>query len=70
MSQAKSTKQPNIIMIMSDDVGTWNLSCYHRGMMDGSTPNIDRTAKEGALFTDYYSQNSRTAGRASPTTPS
>ena len=64
MAQAKSTKQPNIIMIMSDDVGIWNLSCYHRGMMGGSTPNIDRIAREGALFTDYYGQQSCTAGRA------
>jgi arylsulfatase A-like enzyme len=51
-------------MIMADDVGTWNLSAYHRGMMGGSTPNIDRIAKEGALFTDYYGQQSCTAGRA------
>jgi arylsulfatase A-like enzyme len=57
-------KRPNIVMIMADDVGTWNLSAYHRGMMGGSTPNIDRIAKEGALFTDYYGQQSCTAGRA------
>jgi arylsulfatase A-like enzyme len=57
-------KKPNIVMIMADDVGTWNLSAYHRGMMGGSTPNIDRIAKEGALFTDYYGQQSCTAGRA------
>lgn len=57
-------KKPNIIMIMADDVGVWNLSAYHRGMMGGSTPNIDRLAKEGALFTDYYGQQSCTAGRA------
>jgi arylsulfatase len=56
--------KPNIIMIMGDDVGTWNLSAYHRGMMGGSTPNIDRIAREGALFTDYYAQQSCTAGRA------
>ncbi|MET0543688.1 MAG: arylsulfatase [Variovorax sp.] len=59
-----ATKPPNIIMIMADDVGIWNLSAYHRGMMGGSTPNIDRLAKEGALFTDYYGQQSCTAGRA------
>jgi arylsulfatase A-like enzyme len=41
-------KKPNIVMIMADDVGTWNLSAYHRGMMGGSTPNIDRIAREGA----------------------
>ena len=60
---AKSSK-PNIIMIMADDVGIWNISAYHRGMMGGSTPNIDRIAREGALFTDYYGQQSCTAGRA------
>ena len=58
-------KKPNIVMIMADDVGTWNLSAYHRGMMAGSTPNIDRIASEGALLTDYYGQQSCTAGRAS-----
>src|ERR1700719_3998638 len=57
-------KKPNILFIMSDDVGIWNVSAYHRGMMGGSTPNIDRIAKEGALFTDYYGQQSCTAGRA------
>jgi hypothetical protein len=55
-------KKPNVVMIMADDVGTWNLSAYHRGMMGGSTPNIDRIAREGALFTDYYGQQSCTAG--------
>ena len=57
-------KPPNIVVIMSDDVGIWNISAYHRGMMGGRTPNIDRIAKEGALFTDYYAQQSCTAGRA------
>ena len=51
-------------MIMGDDVGMWNISAYHRGMMGGRTPNIDRLAAEGALFTDYYAQQSCTAGRA------
>jgi arylsulfatase A-like enzyme len=59
-----SAKQPNILVIMGDDVGMWNLSAYHRGMMGGRTPNIDRIAAEGALFTDYYAQQSCTAGRA------
>jgi arylsulfatase len=59
-----SGKKPNIVVIMADDVGTWNISSYHRGMMGGRTPNIDRLAKEGALFTDYYAQQSCTAGRA------
>jgi arylsulfatase len=62
-AHAQSGK-PNILVIMTDDVGTWNISAYHRGMMGGSTPNIDRLAKEGALFTDYYAQQSCTAGRA------
>jgi arylsulfatase len=57
-------KKPNIVAIMADDVGIWNLSSYHRGMMGGSTPNIDRLAREGALFTDFYGQQSCTAGRA------
>src|ERR1035437_7897868 len=56
--------RPNILLIMADDVGVWNLSTYHRGMMGGRTPNIDRIAQEGALFTDYYGQQSCTAGRS------
>jgi arylsulfatase A-like enzyme len=66
MPAVQSTgKKPNIVMIMSDDVGTWNISAYHRGMMGGRTPNLDRIANEGALLTDYYGQQSCTAGRAS-----
>jgi len=57
--------KPNILVIWGDDVGAWNISAYHNGMMGGSTPNIDRIAKEGALFTDSYAQQSCTAGRAS-----
>jgi arylsulfatase len=57
-------KKPNIVVIMGDDVGMWNISAYHRGMMGGRTPNLDRIAAEGALFTDYYAQQSCTAGRA------
>ena len=60
---AAQTK-PNILVIFGDDVGTWNVSAYHRGMMGGSTPSIDRLAAEGAVFTDYYAQQSCTAGRA------
>jgi arylsulfatase A-like enzyme len=56
--------KPNILVIMSDDIGIWNISAYHRGMMGGQTPNIDRIASEGALFTDSYAQQSCTAGRA------
>jgi arylsulfatase len=62
---AQPAKKPNILVIMSDDTGIWNISAYHRGMMGGRTPNLDRIAKEGALFTDYYSQQTCTAGRAS-----
>jgi arylsulfatase len=60
---AERTK-PNILVIWGDDIGIWNLSCYHRGTMGHRTPNIDRIAAEGALFTDYYGQQSCTAGRA------
>jgi len=49
---------------MADDVGIWNISAYHQGMMGGQTPNIDRIAKGGARFTDYYAQQCCTAGRA------
>ena len=59
-----ATTKPNIVVVFADDVGIWNISAYHRGMMGGRTPNIDRIASEGALFTDYYAQNSCTAGRA------
>ncbi len=58
-------KKPNILVIMSDDIGIWNISAYHRGMMGGRTPNLDRIAQEGALFTDSYAQQSCTAGRSS-----
>jgi arylsulfatase A-like enzyme len=57
-------RPPNILFIMGDDVGIWNISAYHRGMMGGGTPNIDRIAKEGLLFVDHYGQASCTAGRA------
>ena len=57
-------KKPNILVIMTDDVGVWNVSAYNRGEMGYRTPNIDRIANEGALFTDYYAQQSCTAGRA------
>ena len=57
-------KQPNIVVIMGDDIGMWNIGAYHRGMMAGRTPNIDKIAKEGMLFTDYYAEASCTAGRS------
>jgi arylsulfatase A-like enzyme len=58
------SKRPNILVIFGDDIGYWNLSAYNLGVMGYRTPNIDRLAKEGALFTDYYAQQSCTAGRA------
>src|SRR5271166_1198380 len=57
-------KKPNILVIMGDDIGVTNISVYSHGMMGYQTPNIDRIAKEGALFTDYYAQQSCTAGRS------
>jgi arylsulfatase A-like enzyme len=57
-------KKPNIICIMGDDIGIWNIGAYHRGMMAGRTPNLDKLAKGGMLFTDYYAEASCTAGRA------
>ncbi len=61
---AGSGKKPNILFIMGDDIGMWNIGAYHRGMMAGRTPNLDKLAKEGMLFTDYYAEASCTAGRA------
>lgn len=58
------TQKPNILVIMGDDIGWFNASCYNRGMMGYETPNIDRIAKEGALFNCWYGQQSCTAGRA------
>lgn len=58
------TKKPNILVIMGDDVGWFNIGAYHRGIMSGKTPNLDKLAKEGMLFTDYYAEASCTAGRA------
>ena len=57
-------KKPNILVIWGDDIGTWNISQRNLGMMGYRTPNIDRIAKEGVAFTDYYAQQSCTAGRA------
>ena len=57
-------KKPNILVIMGDDIGMWNIGAYHRGLMAGKTPNLDKLAKEGMLFTDYYAEASCTAGRA------
>jgi len=57
-------KKPNIVILWGDDIGIWNISRFSNGMMGYRTPNIDRVANEGGLFTDYYSQQSCTAGRA------
>ncbi len=62
-TQAKE-KKPNILVIMGDDVGWFNIGAYHRGIMSGKTPNIDKLASAGMLFTDYYAEASCTAGRA------
>lgn len=58
-------KKPNILVIMGDDVGWFNIGAYHRGIMSGKTPNLDKLAAQGMLFTDYYAEASCTAGRAS-----
>ena len=68
MTMAPSTKRakkPNIVIIWGDDIGQSNISAYSMGMMGYRTPNIDRVAKEGMIFTDYYAEQSCTAGRAS-----
>src|SRR5215469_6007334 len=61
---AAGNKRPNILVIMGDDVGWFNIGAYHRGIMSGKTPNLDRLADEGMMFTDYYAEASCTAGRA------
>src|SRR5882762_9628923 len=61
---AAAQPKPNIVVIMGDDIGIWNIGAYHRGMMAGRTPNLDQIAAEGMLFTDYYAEASCTAGRA------
>src|SRR5210317_1790595 len=58
------SKKPNILIIWGDDIGWFNISAYNRGMMSYRTPNIDKIANDGILFTDAYGQNSCTAGRA------
>jgi arylsulfatase len=57
-------KKPNILVIMGDDVGWFNIGAYHRGIMSGKTPNLDKLAAQGMMFTDYYAEASCTAGRA------
>ncbi len=64
VAEAQQPAKPNIIFIMGDDVGWFNIGAYHRGIMAGRTPNLDRLAAEGMMFTDYYAEASCTAGRA------
>ena len=63
-AMAQAPNKPNILVIMSDDVGTTNVSAYSRGLAGYQTPNIDRIANEGMIFTDYYAEQSCTAGRS------
>ena len=63
-AQAQDERKPNILVIWGDDIGWYNISAYNLGVMGYQTPNIDRIAREGALFTDWYGQQSCTAGRA------
>src|SRR5262245_47823853 len=62
---AQAGKKPNIVVIMGDDVGWFNIGAYHQGIMAGKTPNLDKLASQGMRFTDYYAEASCTAGRAS-----
>jgi hypothetical protein len=61
---AQADRKPNILVIFVDDVGVANISAYTHGLVGYQTPNIDRLAKEGMMFTDYYAENSCTAGRS------
>jgi arylsulfatase len=63
-ARAAKLTRPNIVFIMGDDVGWFNIGAYHRGIMSGRTPNLDKLASQGMLFTDYYAEASCTAGRA------
>jgi len=65
---ATGNKKPNILVIFGDDIGQTNVSAYTMGLMGYRTPNIDRIAKEGMIFTDYYAEQSCTAGRSSSIT--
>ncbi len=64
ITPVQAAKKPNIIVIMGDDIGMWNIGAYGRGLMYKTTPNIDKLASEGAIFSDYYAEASCTAGRA------
>lgn len=62
--EPNQNKKPNILVIMADDIGWFNIGAYHRGIMSGKTPHLDKLAAEGMIFTDYYAEASCTAGRA------
>ncbi|HTO67317.1 MAG TPA: sulfatase-like hydrolase/transferase, partial [Bradyrhizobium sp.] len=62
-ANAQAEKKPNILIIWGDDIGQFNISAYNMGMMGYKTPNIDSIARDGVLFTDWYGQQSCTAGR-------
>ena len=62
---APAGRKPNILVIFGDDIGQTNISAYSFGLVGYKTPNIDRIAREGMMFTDYYAENSWTAGRSS-----
>ena len=64
-SAQAADKKPNIVIIWGDDIGQTDISAYSMGLMGYRTPNIDRVAKEGVIFTDYYAEQSCTAGRSS-----
>jgi arylsulfatase len=64
VNPAAAAQKPNIVIIWGDDIGQSNISAYTKGMMGYKTPNIDSIAKEGMIFTDYYAEQSCTAGRA------
>src|SRR5262249_9596887 len=64
-ARAQANPRPNIVVIWGDDIGQSNISAYSHGVMGYQTPNIDRIAREGIMFTDYYAEQSCTAGRAS-----
>ncbi|MBW1753859.1 MAG: sulfatase-like hydrolase/transferase, partial [Deltaproteobacteria bacterium] len=64
VNPAAATQKPNIVIIWGDDIGQSNISAYTKGLMGYQTLNIDRVAKEGMIFTDYYAEQSCTAGRA------
>jgi arylsulfatase A-like enzyme len=59
-----TSSKPNILFIMGDDIGWFNIGAYHQGIMSGKTPNLDKLAAQGMRFTDYYAEASCTAGRA------